>query len=71
MRSAWQTIHANSWVCENVLSGTNTAPTRVTANAATASSTLFGMRMPTRDPLPIPAARSPFATAADRVSAST
>src|SRR5262245_38339144 len=39
----------------SVLSGTSTAPTRITANATRAQSMPFGMRRPTRSPLPSPA----------------
>ncbi len=69
MRSAWRIVHPSSRVCENVLTGTTSAPTRAAANAAIAKSTLLGMRMPTRDPLPMPSASIPFASVAERRSA--
>ena len=56
-------------VCENVFKGTNTAPTRAAAKAAIAKSTRFGIRIPTREPLPMPAASRPRARAAERASA--
>src|SRR5437588_4371986 len=47
----------------SVLNGTTVAPARLAPNAATGHAVPFGMRMPTRLPLPTPAAANQHATA--------
>ena len=54
----------------SVLSGTSTAPMRITPKAVTAQSTPLGIRRPTRVPLSTPAATRRRATARLRSSRS-
>ena len=68
--SALRSRECSSALVEKVLSGMVSAPMRAAASHATTKAEPFGWSSPTCVPGPAPIASSPFASAADRASAS-